>query len=319
MSESDPFSHLRSDFETYYNNKLWPKLFAIEEKRIKYLHRFWVLFIIVGMWLPALLLWVGGEWLRHIFTEGSSKDVEGVLKLGALIASVIIAIVSSPIVSYKLAVKDTIINDFINFFGDFRHSLTRQILDATIKKSLLLNNYNRHDTDDYFYGTYKNVSMVISEEKMIRKGNKNQSTVFKGIMVLLKFPKSFSGRTVVFKDWGHLNFLHTTDKNFERVALEDVVFEKEFEVYGTDQIEARFLLTTAFMERMLHVRETFKGRKIQFSFFDNQLLIAIDTSKDMFEPASLFKSSTDRRPVNDVLEQFISIFAIVEFLKLTQQ
>ena len=272
MSVSDPFAKLRADFEDYYNDKLWPKLFAIEEKRIKYQHRFWILFIVVGLWLPALLLWVSGEWLYHIFTNGTSKEIEGVLKLGVLIASVIIAIVSSPIISYKMAVKDSIIKDFINFFGNFHHSLFRQIDDDTIKKSLLLNNYNRHDADDYFYGTYKNVSMVISEEEMIYKGNKNQSTVFKGIMVLLKFPKAFNGRTVVFKDWNCFNFLHKTAKEFERIALEDVVFEKEFEVFGTDQIEARVLLTTTFMERMLRVREIFKGKKIQFSFFDNRMI-----------------------------------------------
>lgn len=36
---------------------------------------------------------------------------------------------------------------------------------------------------------------------------------------------------------------------YEEVKLEDVEFSKQFFVDSNDQVEARFLLTTAFMER----------------------------------------------------------------------
>lgn len=319
MIKNDYFSKLRADFEEFYYQKLWYKLVNMEEKRIKYLTRFYFLLFIFGMALPLFVLWSCGEWIYLIFTQGSSKEIEGLLKLILLVSAVIIAIIGSPIISYHTTVKDSIINDFINFFGSFKHYLLKHIDDETIKESQLISKFNRHSGDDYFCGSYKNVNMIISEEHLSLKHNKGESTVFEGIMILLDFPKKFNGQTVVLKDWGPFNLFHTTEKKLDKIKLEDVIFEKEFEVYGSDQIEARYLLTAAFMERILLVRDAFKGKKIQFSFFDNRLLIAINTSKDMFEPASLFKRSTDRRPINDVLEQFISVFSIVEFLKLTQQ
>lgn len=319
MLSDDLFTRLRSDFEGYYYQKLWPKLITMEEKRLKQLYRFWILFFIMCFVLPCFIIYMWGEWLYLIFTQGSSKEIESVIKLVLLSVTVIITVVGYPIISYKNDVKESIIKDFINFFGNFEYSPFENIDDETIKKSLLINNYNLHYGDDYFYGKYKNVDMVISEEEMIVKHNKGQSTVFDGVLVLLKFPKNFSGQTVVFKDWGYFNCFHKTARHFEKIKLEDIVFEKEFEVFGTDQIEARTLLTTAFMERMLKVRDIFQGKKIQFSFFDEHLLIAIHTSTDMFEPSSLFKCSTNRQPIDKVFEQFLAVFAIIDFLKLTQQ
>ncbi|MBR1605228.1 MAG: DUF3137 domain-containing protein [Alphaproteobacteria bacterium] len=313
------FTKYRADFEEYYYQKIWPKLIEMEEKRLRQLYRFWILFFIMCCALPCFIIYMWGEWLYVAFTQCSGKELEGIIKLGLLLIALIVSIVGYPIVCYKSDVKNAIIKDFINFFGSFDHNIFSKIHDETIKKSLLFNSYNRHYGDDYFYGKYRNVDMVISEEELIFKRNKGQNTVFDGVLILLKFPKNFLGQTVVFKDWGYFNCFHKTAKHFENVKLEDIIFEKEFEVFATDQIEARTLLTTAFMERILKVRDIFHGKKIQFSFFDNHLLIAIHTSTDMFEPSSLFKCSTDRRPINNVFEQFLAVFAIIEFLKLTQQ
>ncbi len=319
MVSSDYFAKLRSDFEEFYYQKLWLKLTTMEQDRLKYLHRFWILFFLMGVLLPALIIFIFGEWFYLILTQGSPKEIESLVKLCLLGATMIIAVIGSPIVTYKLKIKDSIIEDFINYFGSFRYSPLSCIHDDIIRNSLLFNSYNRHSSDDHFYGTYKNVTMTISEENLRYKHNKGESKIFKGIIILLDFPKSFQGQTVVFSDWGIFNFLHKIAIKLQHISFEDPVFEKKFEVFSNDQIEARFLLTTAFMERMLKVKKVFGGKKIQFSFFDNKLLIAVSSAKDMFEPSSLFKSSTDRRPINEVLEQFISVFAVIEFLKLTQQ
>ena len=100
------------------------------------------------------------------------------------------------------------------------------------------------------------------------------------------------------------------------VNLEDVVFSKKWKVMATDQIEARYLLTPAFMERMLKVKKLFRSRNIEFSFFDNKLLIAIHTNKNMFETANLFHSALSYHKMQDVVHQFYSIFSIIDILKI---
>ena len=105
----------------------------------------------------------------------------------------------------------------------------------------------------------------------------------------------------------------------QRVKLEDIRFEELFEVYSSDQIEARYLLTAAFMERMLKLSELYGGKSIQFSFKDNQLLLAIPTKKDMFEACSFFRSNVNKKKIDKVFEQFYTVFSVVDILKLNQR
>lgn len=102
----------------------------------------------------------------------------------------------------------------------------------------------------------------------------------------------------------------------EEVNLEDAVFSKNWNVQADDQIEARYVLTPALMERMLAVKKLFHGKKIDFSFWEDNLLIAVHTDKDMFETTSLFKSALDYRKVQEVICQLYSIFSVIDALKL---
>ncbi len=103
-------------------------------------------------------------------------------------------------------------------------------------------------------------------------------------------------------------------KKMQEVALEDVMFDKHWQVESTDQIEARYVLTPAFMERMLVVKRRFKGNKIEFSFWNNKVLIAVHTGKDMFETTSLFTPALDYRKVREVVYQFYSVFSVADVL-----
>ena len=74
----------------------------------------------------------------------------------------------------------------------------------------------------------------------------------------------------------------------EDVNLEDVVFKKRFKVYSNSQIEARVLLSPAFMDRLKNMQTAFGNSNIRCSFFDSSLIIAIETNKRLFEVGNLF-------------------------------
>lgn len=105
----------------------------------------------------------------------------------------------------------------------------------------------------------------------------------------------------------------------KRVNLEDIVFSEKWNVYADDQVEARYVLTPALMERMLAVKKLFYGNRLDFSFWDNNLLIAVHTNKDMFETTSLFKSALDYRKVQEVICQLYSVFSVIDVLKLQNE
>lgn len=102
---------------------------------------------------------------------------------------------------------------------------------------------------------------------------------------------------------------------YKKVYLEDVVFAKNWKVKATDQVEARYVLTPALMERMLKIKKMFYGNSIHFAFFNNKVLIAVGTNKDMFETTSLFASAFEYRRVREVIVQFYNIFAVIDEMK----
>ena len=108
-------------------------------------------------------------------------------------------------------------------------------------------------------------------------------------------------------------------KGLQNVKLEDSLFEKYFEVYSDSQIEARYLLTTGFMERIIKLRDLYEGKSIQFCFQNNTLLLVISTNQNMFEANSFFRSNINKKKIDRVFEQFYTIFSIVKLLKLNQR
>ena len=67
---------------------------------------------------------------------------------------------------------------------------------------------------------------------------------------------------------------------------------------------------------MLNVKKLFHGKHIDFSFFNDKLLIAVHTRKDMFETTSLLTSALRYNKVREVVNQLYSIFSIIDVLEL---
>lgn len=104
----------------------------------------------------------------------------------------------------------------------------------------------------------------------------------------------------------------------KKIILEKTNFLRRWNVYSSDQIEARYILTPLFMEKIDEVRRLFHGKFIDFSFFNNKLLIAVHTRKDMFETTSLFSSALRYEKVREVVSQLHSIFAVIDTLDLVK-
>jgi hypothetical protein len=154
---------------------------------------------------------------------------------------------------------------------------------------------------------------------------KNRRTVthFKGLVIQLSVPKRFSGHTVVKRDAGSVgNWFGKQFGTLPSVKLEDPRFEQRYEVYGSDQVEARYLLTTTFMERLVTLEELFVahagGRScaIQCAFKDGKLLLAIPTANEWFSTGSIFKRASFIPEINLILKEMDQLFAIIDVLKL---
>ena len=116
--------------------------------------------------------------------------------------------------------------------------------------------------------------------------------MFNGLLAELAFPGRFSGVTVVAKDGGLLgnafrDFVQAS--GLERVRLEDPRFEERYQVYSSDQISARALLTPAVMERLMELERHTEGDPPRLVAEYGTLRVALSKGKteNLFEPPSI--------------------------------
>lgn len=103
-------------------------------------------------------------------------------------------------------------------------------------------------------------------------------------------------------------------KKMQDVHTEDLSFDKKFCVFGEDQIEARYLVTPSFMQRMKDLETSFGTKKIKCSFFNNKLMFAMSTNKDLFELGSLWHPIG--KDIENFYDEITSIQEIINHFKL---
>ena len=155
------------------------------------------------------------------------------------------------------------------------------------------------------------------EEKRTTTDSKGRTrttwvTVFRGQCLIVKFHKKFNGVTKVYRDMGMMNWLGKLGQGkAQKVKLEDPVFEKAFEVYSTDQIEARFILTPDFMERLLGLERTFKGKQVRCAFSGGEMFLCCE-GKNLLEAGSMYRKMDDLGRVREMLQDFAAIFLLID-------
>lgn len=74
---------------------------------------------------------------------------------------------------------------------------------------------------------------------------------------------------------------------WEKVTLENIDFEKIFDVYSESEMEARKLLTPKIMEQLFNLVKT-TGKQREFAFVDNKIYIKLNLDKSSYMELSLY-------------------------------
>jgi hypothetical protein len=145
--------------------------------------------------------------------------------------------------------------------------------------------------------------------------------MFKGLFFTADFNKKFYGKTVVLPDtaerlFGGLGsmFQKINAPRGELIRLEDPEFERLFVVYGDDQIESRYILSTSLMRRIVDFRGR-TGKAVMLSFVGSEVFVAIPYKRALFEP-SVFSRITGFDVVRECFEDLELALGIVEDLDL---
>jgi len=188
-----------------------------------------------------------------------------------------------------------------------------------IKALRLLPGYQRANFEDLFSGTHKGARFELYEGHLEQrttdsKGRTRYSTVFRGQLIRMHFPIEFLGVTVVRRDAGVFNMFGGGDiegRKLERVRLVASQFEKAFEVWGTDQVEARYLLHPVMMERLIALETGLHGKRIRCAFENGDLLVAVEGG-NLFEPGDLFKPLVDPSRARRIVDEIASVVKVMD-------
>jgi hypothetical protein len=189
---------------------------------------------------------------------------------------------------------------------------------------------DRYTGDDYIRGKVGETGVELcevhaqyKEESYSSRGGRRRHwhTIFKGLFFAADFNKKFYGKTVVLPDTAEKilgragTFFQSLNKSRgELIKLEDPEFEKLFVVYGDDQVESRYVLSTSLMQRIVDFRKK-TGRPIHLSFVSSQVFVAISYSRALFEPR-VFSSITDFKCMEAYYDDLHLALGIVEDLNL---
>lgn len=102
------------------------------------------------------------------------------------------------------------------------------------------------------------------------------------------------------------------------LKLEDPEFNKHYRAYSTDQVEGRYLITPAFMERFKHIQTAFGAKGAKCAFYDSHILFALSSNKNLFEIGGLFHSLKDPKQMEEFFNELTSIMRLIDRFKLTE-
>lgn len=303
------------DFRQYFDENIRPHLYEIEEIR-KNRKQFNLVCAVVGI-IAAIIAFV------HFMPLLEDP-------FGRVFTVIVMVIIFSWAFrgsfptrrDYKRKIKEKFMQSLFSYWGDFQYlypeSIDVRAFREFIKNLLIFERYDDIVMDDCLRGHYNGLRISIMETDIsytVQNGKSSTThQVFDGMVISASMNKNFNGHTVIRNDLGFAN--PKVVKHLERIALEDVEFEKKFEVYSNDQVEARYLITPSFMKRLVDWTNRNKVKTLVV-FKDGEVHILADYRKDMFE-LPLDTSATDFKNYQRILVEFAQMLSIVDALKLEQ-
>ncbi|MEN3976544.1 DUF3137 domain-containing protein [Emcibacter sp. SYSU 3D8] len=262
--------------------------------------------------IPLALLGVGLVWL---YLPGDFLIFAAFVAVGGSWA-----FIQHPIIRHQKVVKEKLVTRLCGFFGLDFCLVPRHDPIPELRRVGLLPSHNRDGREDQVSGVYEGVRLEMTDLHLRQVSgsgkNKRDVTVFRGPVFSFSFAKRFHGTTIIKADATVIGnwFGSIGMGDMERVRLEDPEFEKCFEVYGTNQVEARYLLTPGFMQQLIELRNSL-GSKMQAAFDGDSLYIAANNGQDHFEVQGY-----SGKAVNVQLDRFVGdigiLFRIIRTLNL---
>ena len=324
-------------FSEFYSSKIEPLLSDFEKERIEICKKYQETSIIVYLAIPVIILLYG---LTFLIPKGFlSENIALFIAVFIPIIGFLLCYLFAGILKIKaneqrenniLRLKNVVYTKLFNYlelnynsyasseFNNYKGAVLKHIPENKEKY------YNFMNFEDEISGKFKGINFELCDATIIKRyvnlhyknGGPVEEWLFQGLMLAVKLNKPFNTETIIktdsFKDF-------KAEKTL--IKLEDEEFNKNFKVYADDEVEARYLLTTSFMERLKNFHKNNNDKTI--IFFDNKcsesknMFILTNTGKDNFE-IPFNKSILNEKYYYNLLKELVDMLEIAVALKLEQ-
>ena len=278
------------DLRPLYDTVLVPRLTALERERLALRRAIVASAILVGG--PGILILWGGDLLALVLPAGTGPWVTAV-GVVLLLVGIAVAIVRyagpgfTAYLNYRARFKREVVAEIFKAVSPGATYLPESFIQPEIfDRSGLFDTTGGLHGDDLVRGRVGDTPFEACEmDRHFSTGGKNSRTVsvFHGLFFRFDFNKTVHGRTIV-QPQRATSIRLGSRKGLTRVTLESPTFEAEFDVFSTNPVEARYILTPAMMENILDIH-TSTGRPLCLAFQDNLAFVAVDYGRALFEPS----------------------------------
>ena len=309
------------ELRALYETQLKPVLESLESQRVVLKRK--IIWIIVVFVVVLIAFFVGDNpGMNYLFY---------LIPVGLIVFGYLIYKTIGPLKAYKKEFKEKVVREIISLINpDWSYNPEGMISKEEYRSSkLFTTKVDRYRGDDLVTGVIEKTDFRISElhteekkETRDSKGRKSTRwrTIFKGLFGHADFNKEIVGETLVLPDTAERMFgsfgtkLQKMSGRGKLIKMENVEFEKLYVVYGSDQVESRYVLTPTMMEAMINIVDKY-NKIVNFSFIGSRVYFAISFSKDLFEPR-IFGSGVRFDDLEEMNEQFRIIQTIISELNL---
>lgn len=210
------------------------------------------------------------------------------------------------------------------FIPDRHHSLTDYY-----ESMLYTINVDRESGENYVSGKFDKTELSFSYlhteyKKVTHTKNGTRTTwhtIFQGVFLCADSNKHFAGKTLILPDTaekylgGFGKWLQRQAGNpaGEMVYMENRSFEKEFVVYSTDPVEARYLITPKIQEEITAIKKSLRT-DFRLSFINEHIFITI--SRDSIFQLKPSMSFTDPATLKYYLKDILGLLSLIQQLDL---
>ena len=322
MSKKSGYLNRTLEFHKIYEEEIIPILKSYKQqneksdKKNRYLKS-----------LGNAVLSLGGIILLLVRIYSEAENINMVIALsmlgsGALLLFGGASIMSKPcdeLESNRLSLKRKCMSKLLRVFGNIKWYNNCEVIKTDeIHKTGLFKVIADRFTDDEFVGDYHGVKFRMSETRF----RVNELIGFTGVILAFEANKPFESHTIIVSK---LAPDRHRSLNLEPVILEDPKFCRDYNVYSSDQTEARYLITPSFMERFRKLKVAFKTTDIACAFLKNKVIFALDSeglsglSKNLFEIDAYSAFTDDREAINIFYNELTSVLDMAAYFKLDEK